>query len=811
MWVVDKEPQYGTNNHYVVFGVWVKGKDNGQILDNFDSAAPTETGQLLKEIAYSYRTASTMVEYSGASTGVGETTYLTATEYWAFYYYKGYYEKTVSGENMKMHIGRSFDLEEQTPGYRAALPLGVQSFYRDACFAEAQSAPNKWNITPTNTNCFFKRPLRMAILESEVEFIRLYDFVELMVFGPAELLKRDSMRNYDDKRLVKINTSGLASFLNVNEGDVDVILFQGYEQYRKRGFDFSSFNNYQGTMYQYTTWNDLNTRYFSQSFVFNTVFSNCGSTNQMEIHINFPTSPSILFKLMIKTNTLNTRRFEIYRELMTAAGTLTDYTKMISFMDVASDSQAITIKLTFTPTVYRNVGPDSFTGGQHYHLVYEVASGWQSENDVQRGRLFNPNNYFVESGYIKTTTQAAAADYFQFNLFELGCDSQFSDILHFNGGASFGMLSLKQSIMQYSTAWIESRRNLEDFQYGFMKDIYSKMELGCANTEVNVYFDQDFGICSPCPTTGEMQNCLICDDKDQCIGYSDKQAFMFPSTRKSLPGIDIQCQHNDYYYAHHEPTSINDKMVVRGCSICPENCKTCITAAVCDTCSAFSTVVGDDCVCTVGNCKVCEHSECDICQSGYTKYVDLTVPPARTIQCQPSVTPETCLAVGGHTIHRNITIGTTTPIHCANQICDLGYLYDAGSTECHSCADNTYGSCSPGRMIQITARDTKYELEAYVSGSYQVSATIVTGLVDADKFYGCDRVDGNNNCVRCLPGFELGPYGRASTRCFCKIGEYYDTGGTRNCVSCGNPDGKKEIYSYFYSLCMYKSDLGHFL
>ena len=137
MWVVDKEPQYGTNNHYVVFGVWVKGKDNGQILDNFDSAAPTETGQLLKEIAYSYRTASTMVEYSGASTGVGETTYLTATEYWAFYYYKGYYEKTVSGENMKMHIGRSFDLEEQTPGYRAALPLGVQSFYRDACFAEA--------------------------------------------------------------------------------------------------------------------------------------------------------------------------------------------------------------------------------------------------------------------------------------------------------------------------------------------------------------------------------------------------------------------------------------------------------------------------------------------------------------------------------------------------------------------------------------------------------------------------------------------------------------------------------------------------
>ena len=58
----------------------------------------------------------------------------------------------------------------------------------------------------------------------------------------------------------------------------------------------------------------------------------------MEIHINFPTSPSILFKLMIKTNTLNTRRFEIYRELMTAAGTLTDYTKMISFMDVASDS-----------------------------------------------------------------------------------------------------------------------------------------------------------------------------------------------------------------------------------------------------------------------------------------------------------------------------------------------------------------------------------------------------------------------------------------------------------------------------------------
>ena len=65
----------------------------------------------------------------------------------------------------------------------------------------------------------------MAILESEVEFIRLYDFVELMVFGPAELLKRDSMRNYDDKRLVKINTSGLASFLNVNEGDVDVILF----------------------------------------------------------------------------------------------------------------------------------------------------------------------------------------------------------------------------------------------------------------------------------------------------------------------------------------------------------------------------------------------------------------------------------------------------------------------------------------------------------------------------------------------------------------------------------------------------------
>ena len=88
-------------------------------------------------------------------------------------------------------------------------------------------------------------------------------------------------------------------------------------------------------------------------------------------------------------------------------------------------------------------------------------------------------------------------------------------------------------------------------------------------------------------------------------------------------------------------------------------------------------------------------------------------------------------------------------------------------------------------MIQITNRDEKYELEAYVSGSYLVSAKLVTGLVDADNYYGCDRVDGKNNCIRCLPGFELAPAGRAQIRCFCKIGYYYDTGGTRNCLPCG--------------------------
>ena len=79
IWTIDKEAQYGVNNHYVAFGVWVKGTGANQILDNFDAAAATQTGQMLKEIAYSFRTASTMVQYSGASTGAAATTYLAAT------------------------------------------------------------------------------------------------------------------------------------------------------------------------------------------------------------------------------------------------------------------------------------------------------------------------------------------------------------------------------------------------------------------------------------------------------------------------------------------------------------------------------------------------------------------------------------------------------------------------------------------------------------------------------------------------------------------------------------------------------------
>ena len=109
----------------MVFGAWVKGSSALQILDNFDSASPTSTGQLLKKIAHSYRTSSTMVEYNGAVTGAGETTYLAGTEYWSFYYYKAYFQTTATTETMQVEIGRSFDINEfLVPANRAALPLG---------------------------------------------------------------------------------------------------------------------------------------------------------------------------------------------------------------------------------------------------------------------------------------------------------------------------------------------------------------------------------------------------------------------------------------------------------------------------------------------------------------------------------------------------------------------------------------------------------------------------------------------------------------------------------------------------------------
>ena len=47
-----------------------------------------------------------------------------------------------------------------------------------------------------------------------------------------------------------------------------------------------------------------------------------------------------------------------------------------------------------------------------------------------------------------------------------------------------------------------------------MKDIYTKMELGCINAELDIYYDKTIGICSPCPTSGDMLGCLMCDDKD---------------------------------------------------------------------------------------------------------------------------------------------------------------------------------------------------------------------------------------------------------------------------------------------------------
>ena len=90
--------------------------------------------------------------------------------------------------------------------------------------------------------------------------------------------------------------------------------------------------------------------------------------------------------------------------MMTAAGTLTDYTVPVSYMDVGSGSNnSITIKITITHTVLRNVTPDCFGTGKNYHLVYEIVSAWRYKEDPYRGKLFNPNNYFVESGYIKST------------------------------------------------------------------------------------------------------------------------------------------------------------------------------------------------------------------------------------------------------------------------------------------------------------------------------------------------------------------------------------------------------------------------
>ena len=95
-------------------------------------------------------------------------------------------------------------------------------------------------------------------------------------------------------------------------------------------------------------------------------------------------------------------------------------------------------------------------------------------------------------------------------------------------------------------------------------------------------------------------------------------------------------------------------------------------------------------------------------------------------------------------------------------------------------------------MIQITQRDEKYGLVSWVNGNYQVAATIIVGLATSDDYYGCDRVDGSNNCVRCLPGFELAPLGRNIIRCFCKRSYYYDSAVTRNCLSCGSDFSKRK-------------------
>ena len=728
-----------------------------------------------------------MVEYNGAVTGAGETTYLAGTEYWSFYYYKAYFQTTATTETMQVEIGRSFDINEfLVPANRAALPLGGgQQFYRDACFTESQSIPHKWTITPQTGPCVFNRAVRMAILESEVPHIRLNDFVELLAFGPAKLVKRDSMRNISDFRVGMFFVNG-GNYLDVRSGWSNMIISPtgGYPPNKIRGQSLGGFTSKQSTSYRYTIWSTP-TDTKSRSFVFNFRNSRCAAgSNLFQLNVNFP-APALSFVLKVATSPVNQNVYVIYRQMMQSSGTLTDLTVPIAQMDLTDSSmKSMSVKITLTPSVFRNQTPDSFATGQYYHLVYEIVTGWYSPDDPLRGQIFRENNYWVESGYASFTSQASTAHYVHFTGTS-GCSQTFREIILFEGGASFGMMGLNTSIMQYSSAWDNRRRNLEDFELSYFKDIFTKMSYGCTFSELNNYFDQERGECLPCPRTGKMQGCVLCDDRDQCLGFEGKYGFLFPTQRDDLVSVGQLCRHDNYYFTHHkvhEPAIDLNKLF--GCSICPPNCRTCLANSFCNTCSPFSTKSGTVCNCNVANCAVCQLQGCEICKEGFTMYANIATPPTRTLSCQPASVPENCSALGGYIIHRN-----STSIHCANANCDLGYFYDVASSECHACADNSYGSCTAGKMIQITQRDEKYQLAAWVSGNYQVAASIVTGLTNADNYYGCDRVDGNNNCVRCLPGFHLAPLGRSLWRCFCPAHTFYHT-GSRSCVPCAHTNSK---------------------
>ena len=76
----------------------------------------------------------------------------------------------------------------------------------------------------------------MAILESEVPHIRLNDFVELLAFGPAKLVKRDSMRNISDFRVGMFFVNG-GNYLDVRSGWSNMIISPtgGYPPNKIRG------------------------------------------------------------------------------------------------------------------------------------------------------------------------------------------------------------------------------------------------------------------------------------------------------------------------------------------------------------------------------------------------------------------------------------------------------------------------------------------------------------------------------------------------------------------------------------------------